>query len=90
MSREGINVSPRNIRRRRMNLMSFDDAYPVLDIIRGPSQNGWYECNCPAHLDEHASMGAKEDEDTGALVVFCHAGCLSGEIVRALRELADA
>ena len=79
----------RNIRRMRRSYMSFDDAYSVLDIVRGPSHNGWYEVNCPAHLDEHASMGAKEDEDTGSLVVFCHAGCSSGEIVRALRELIE-
>ena len=77
-------------RPRRRDLLSFDDAYVVLDIVRGPSSSGWYEANCPAHLDEHASLGVKEDEDSGALVAYCHAGCGIIDIIKALKEMLES
>ena len=68
-------------------LLSFEEAEDVLEEVDGPNGEGWYHGICPAHSDDHPSLAYKEDEDTGVLVVYCHAGCTPREIIRAIGEL---
>ena len=82
-------MSPKNPFQRnafRGQLLTFDEAYEVLEITRGPSTEGWYSAICPNHDDEHASLGVKEAED-GGLIVVCHASCPAKEVYQAIREL---
>ena len=77
---------PRNpFRPRPRQLLLFNDAYDVLEIVRDGS-DGWYQALCPAHDDHRASLGVKEGEE-GQLVVYCHAGCSTIEVIKAIKEL---
>ncbi len=67
-----------------LNLLSFDEAYDVLEIARSGS-DGWYQAHCPSHLDTHPSLGVKEGDD-GELVVHCFSGCSNKEIIDAIKE----
>jgi hypothetical protein len=44
--------------------------------------NGW-QARCPAHDDRNPSLSIKEAED-GKVLVHCHAGCATPDVVRAL------
>ena len=70
--------------RQKLRLLSFDDAYPVLEIARSGS-DGWYSAHCPAHPDDNPSLGVKEGDD-GELVVHCFSGCSNKEIIDAIKE----
>ena len=49
---------------------------------------GQYSACCPAHEDENPSLSIRETDDR--LLLFCHAGCYSNEIVAAVGlSLAD-
>ena len=69
----------------KIKLLSFDDAYEALDIVHDGS-NGWFQARCPAHFDEHPSLGVKEGDD-GELVVHCFYGCTTKEVIQAIKEL---
>lgn len=45
--------------------------------------NGWYDARCPAHEDRHASFGFHERAD-GSVEMKCHAGCLRGDVLKAI------
>ena len=69
----------------RQNWLSFDDAWPYMEVQREGS-DGWYSAECPSHVDERPSLGFKEGDD-GELVVHCHAGCETKDIIAAVKEL---
>ncbi len=46
------------------------------------SGTGWEAC-CPAHDDRHASLSVAVGDD-GRVLLHCHAGCSTEEIVKAL------
>ena len=69
-----------------MNLVLFEDAYAVLEIVSGPSRTGWYQVICPAHSDERPSLGILERPD-GTLGVNCLAGCSQKDVYDAILEL---
>lgn len=48
--------------------------------LREPGQ--WAAC-CPAHADSHPSLSVKETDD-GAVLLYCHSGCDTKEILYAL------
>lgn len=70
------------------NWVTFEEGEEVLDIFTGPNQAGWYSAFCPVHEDERPSLGVREG-DNGELVVFCHAGCTTREIIKTVRELLN-
>ena len=70
--------------RQKLRLLSFDDAFPVLEIERSGS-DGWYSAHCPSHPDDNPSLGVKEGDD-GELVVHCFSGCSHKEIIEAIKE----
>jgi putative DNA primase/helicase len=58
-----------------------DDFVGRLDgVTGGPEQ---FSAKCPGHEDRAASLSVSED-DAGAILVFCHAGCGHEEIVTAM------
>ncbi|KKM60723.1 hypothetical protein LCGC14_1538970, partial [marine sediment metagenome] len=69
---------------RRKSAPLFSDIEDKLEIASGPDEDGWYNAHCPAHSDEHPSLGVKEDADTGELVVNCRTGCTRASILTAL------
>lgn len=42
------------------------------------------KAQCPAHDDNHESLSVGERKDRKGVVVYCHAGCQTTEIVAAL------
>ena len=42
----------------------------------------WLDCRCPAHDDRTASISIGEDDESRALV-YCHAGCSTGDVLGA-------
>jgi hypothetical protein len=56
----------------------------ILPRLRGVRQtkNGW-SARCPAHADEHPSLGVAVGDD-GRVLVKCQAGCTAKQIVAAL------
>ena len=73
----------RNLRHKTW--LSFDDAWPYMEVSREGS-DGWYSASCPSHVDERPSLGFKEG-DEGELVVMCHAGCETKDVIIAIKEL---
>ena len=65
--------------------LSFDDAWPYMEVERNGS-DGWYSASCPSHVDDRPSLGFKEGNE-GELVVICHAGCATVDIIKAVKEL---
>ena len=60
---------------------------PVPELIQKlrnveQTKSGW-QCTCPAHEDDTASLSVSKGDD-GRALVFCHAGCSAESIVRAL------
>ncbi len=72
---------------KQKSYLSFDDAWPYMEVERDGS-DGWYTASCPSHVDDHPSMGFKEGKE-GELVVFCHAGCDTKDIIAAIKELIE-
>lgn len=68
--------------------LTFEDAYPLLEIERDVGPSDWGLAFCPAHYDNNASLGFKEGDD-GEMVVYCHTGCTTGEVIRALKSMLD-
>ncbi|KKK86095.1 hypothetical protein LCGC14_2766670 [marine sediment metagenome] len=71
--------------KQKIKLLSFDDAYPALEIVRDGS-DGWFLARCPSHFDEHPSLGVKEGDD-GELVVNCFFGCSTKEVIDEIRRI---
>ena len=67
--------------------LTFEEAESVLEITSEGS-GGWMSAHCPAHDDNRPSLGVKEDDD-GALVVHCRAGCAAVDVIAAIRELLE-
>lgn len=52
---------------------------------RGVRASGeWMTTLCPAHVDTNASLGIKEDPQTGKAVVKCFAGCSDVDVLKAI------
>lgn len=65
-------------------------AQVVLDRLEGvrPTGSGW-KALCPAHDDHRPSLSVNEGED-GRCLVYCHAGCTTGQVIEALGlEMGD-
>lgn len=61
-----------------------------LNLFKGvkPGKDGWYQALCPAHDDNNASLGIRED--SGKIGLNCLAGCTAEAITRAVGlELKD-
>lgn len=61
----------------------------IADKLRGCGRElkpagSWLTTLCPVHADTNASLGIKEDPETGKAVVKCFAGCKDTEILRAI------
>ena len=55
----------------------------------GRRAGGQWLCRCPAHDDQRPSLAVRERDD-GALLLRCHAGCATEDILHALGlEFAD-
>ena len=55
----------------------------------GRKVGGQYLMRCPAHDDKRPSLAVRERDD-GALLVRCHAGCATEDVLDALGlEFAD-
>ncbi|MDO5785001.1 MAG: AAA family ATPase [Eubacteriales bacterium] len=66
------------------------DIQNILSLLKGVKRgrNGYTAC-CPAHDDKHASLSVTTGGD-GRILLKCHAGCPTNEIVRALNlEMKD-
>jgi len=59
-------------------------GYPFVDQIkdRTPTANG-FDGRCPAHDDQQASLSVGLGDD-GRLLLHCHKGCSTAEVLRAL------
>ena len=57
----------------------------VLDLLENVegSSSGW-TARCPAHPDQSPSLSIAEADD-GRVLLFCHAGCPTSEILCALK-----
>jgi len=44
----------------------------------------WLTTLCPVHADTNASLGIKEDLDTGKAIVKCFAGCKDTDVLKAI------
>jgi DNA primase len=65
--------------------LSVDDVFRAC-VLRGvPVRRAGrgYSTHCPAHDDRRASLSFVEGED-GSALIFCHAGCATHDVVRAL------
>jgi len=49
----------------------------------GRKVSGQYLCRCPVHADRRASLAVRELAD-GKLLVHCHAGCTTADVLDAL------
>jgi hypothetical protein len=71
-----------------MTATASDVLLPHLQGVRSTGHGKWI-ARCPAHDDKRPSLSIKEG-DTGALLVYCWAGCSVQAIVAAAGvELAD-
>jgi hypothetical protein len=70
--------------------VSIDEVLAKLQGIN--AQNGYFIARCPAHDDHDPSLSVKEGTD-GRVLLKCHAGCTTDEIIAALgcemRDLFD-
>jgi hypothetical protein len=60
-------------------------AQPLLSRLEGVKQTGKgkWQAKCPAHRDRSPSLSISELSDTGAVLVYCHAGCSFEKIIAA-------
>lgn len=61
--------------------MQLNEVIRLFEVERQISATS-YQVKCPAHSDEHASLTISEKD--GKILMFCHAGCLTEEIVEAV------
>lgn len=54
-----------------------------LGPVTGPDRKGEFTAQCPAHVDDVASLRFRAAVD-GKALLFCHAGCTSAEIAKAI------
>ena len=67
--------------------MIADKLISLLDGVTETGRDRWIAC-CPSHEDRSPSLAIREAEDS--LLIYCHAGCSSYEIVSAVGlELSD-
>jgi DNA primase len=67
--------------------MEFQDFLNLLENVR-PSGQG-YQARCPAHDDRNPSLSVTEGDD-GQILVHCHTGCTSDDVVKAMgRKMSD-
>lgn len=66
-------------------MSELDIALSRLEGIKKIS--GGYQAKCPCHDDKHQSLSVAEKD--GKLLLFCHAGCSFGSIVKALNLRPD-
>src|SRR5262245_39703435 len=45
--------------------------------------NAW-QCQCPAHQDEHPSFAVEADQQDGKALMVCRAGCPQADVLAAL------
>lgn len=67
--------------------MQIDDFLRLLHVESGPDAQGNYKCRCPAHDDHTASMSValgKNRKGQDIILLKCHRGCASSDIVRAM------
>ena len=67
--------------------MQIDDFLRLLHVESGPDARGNYKCRCPAHDDHTASMSVglgKNRKGQDIILLKCHRGCASSDIVRAM------
>lgn len=65
-----------------------DRVLSALDGVTG-GRSGQYEARCPAHDDRSPSLSVKEGDD-GRVLLNCHAGCSTRDVVAAMQlELSD-
>jgi hypothetical protein len=67
--------------------MTLDEFLDKLDGVQAYA--GGYKAICPAHEDQHASLGITEGEDN-TILVQCYAGCRTDDVVSAMElTMAD-
>lgn len=70
--------------------MQLNEVIRLFEVERQISATS-YQVKCPAHSDQHASLTISEED--GKILMFCHAGCPTEEIVAAvgltMAELGD-
>lgn len=64
-----------------MEFIYIEDFVSRLSAVKG--SRGQYSAKCPAHDDKHASLSVKQGND-GKILLHCHAGCTTENIVSAL------
>ena len=75
-----------------MSKLSLNEMLVLLEQKTGRpprQQGGGYQCLCPAHEDQNASLSIKQG-DKQPFVVYCHAGCTHNDIMAALGVLAPS
>src|SRR4051794_35378610 len=66
--------------------MTPEEALPRLVAALGGRRSGaGYVCRCPLHGDRHPSLSVGLGS-SGALLLFCHAGCDSRELIAEIRR----
>lgn len=60
-------------------LAALDDAGS-----EGTRTNGGYQYQCPVHTDNRASLSVSENDETGRVLVYCHAGCSTYDVLTKL------
>lgn len=58
--------------------MTLQELLTHFDGVRAMSRTS-FQCKCPVHVDNKASLTISEDE--GKLLLCCHAGCNTGDIL---------
>lgn len=64
---------------------SAPDAIPLLsrfDGVRSTGQDKW-QVKCPSHDDNNASLSVSRGDD-GKIVMHCHAGCATRDVLGAV------
>ena len=65
-----------------------DTLLPLLQKVRKTRHDRWIAC-CPAHDDKNPSLSIQEQDD-GALLIYCHSLCAPAHIMAAVGlELKD-
>lgn len=61
--------------------MTLEDLLDRLEKVQ--KRQGYYMARCPSHVDRESSLSVKEGDD-GKILLNCHAGCRTEDIVVAL------
>lgn len=61
------------------------------NVREQPRGSGQYICRCPAHDDQRASLSIKDETgSSGRILLYCHAGCSTNQILAAVGKTIDA